>query len=99
MNRETPRLTEARPGFATRLEQALREQGEEDLAVQVPTLRLVRACVCGDEYCRSFWTGTPIKRWFRRGRNVVVEGLDEGLVALDAIDGRIVYVEVVVCSR
>jgi hypothetical protein len=87
-------VAEAMPRFAEELERALREQGEPRLAEQVPGLKLVERCACGNESCRSFYTAMPMKRWFRRGRQVPVEGLP-GHVVVDLIDGEIVYVEVV----
>ena len=37
----------------------------------------------------TFYTGRPMKRWFRRGRQVPV-----GDLVVDTIDGEIVFVEV-----
>ena len=41
------------------------------------------------EGCGSFYTTAPMKRWFRRGKQVPV-----GDYVVDAIDGEIVFVEV-----
>ena len=77
------------PAFAAELEQGLREAGREELATQVATLRIREVCRCEVEGCASFYTATPMRRWFRRGKQVPV-----GELVVDTIDGQIVYVEV-----
>ena len=72
------------------LERLLREAGRPDLADQVPKLRIRALCTCSVEGCRSFYTGRPMKRWFRRGKQVPA-----GDYVVDTIDGEIVYVEVI----
>jgi hypothetical protein len=71
------------------LEGLLREAGRPDLADQVPRLEIRERCTCSVEGCRSFYTARPMKRWFRRGKQVPV-----GDYVVDTIDGEIVYVEV-----
>jgi len=90
-----PLLIDTRPGFADRLERALREAGEPRLAAQVTELRVVAPCGCENGYCQSFNTAMPIKRWFRRGRSVRLEDFGSFLVAVDVVDGEIAYVEVI----
>jgi hypothetical protein len=82
-------LVNAAPSFASELEDGLREAGRTDLAEQVATLRVHEVCRCEVEGCASFYTGRPVKRWFRRGKQVPV-----GDLVVDTIDGEIVYVEV-----
>ncbi len=77
------------PGLAAELETGLRAAGRADLAEQVPRLRITKWCDCSVAGCRSFHTGRPMKRWFRRGKQVAV-----GDHVVDTIDGEIVYVEV-----
>ena len=71
------------------LEALLREAGRPDLADQVQTLEIGRPCECPVEGCESFYTAAPVRRWFRRGKQVPV-----GDYVVDAIDGEIVFVEV-----
>jgi hypothetical protein len=71
------------------LEGLLRDAGRPDLAEQVPGLEIRQRCECSVEGCRSFHTALPMKRWFRRGRQVPV-----GDYVVNTIDGEIVYVEV-----
>jgi hypothetical protein len=84
-----PLLIHAVPGFAAELEDALREAARPDLADQVATLRIRQVCQCEVEGCASFYTAMPMKRWFRRGKQLPV-----GELVVDTIDGEIVYVEV-----
>jgi hypothetical protein len=77
------------PGFAAELERGLRSVGRPDLAEQVPTLRIRELCRCEVEGCASFYTAAPMKRWFRRGKQVPI-----GELVVDTIDGEIVFVEV-----
>jgi hypothetical protein len=71
------------------LEDLLRGAGRPDLAAQVRRLEIRQRCRCSVEGCRSFHTALPMKRWFRRGRQIAV-----GDYVVDTIDGEIVYVEV-----
>ena len=82
-------LAETAPGLAAELEEGLRAAGRPDLAEQIATLRVREVCRCEVEGCASFYTGMPMKRWFRRGKQVPV-----GELVVDTIDGEIVYVEV-----
>lgn len=82
-------VADAVPGLAAELEEGLRRLERPDLADQVGSLRITAVCRCEVEGCGSFYTGRPIKRWFRRGSQVAVDEL-----VVDTIDGEIVYVEV-----
>jgi hypothetical protein len=82
-------LSETLPQLAAELEEGLRALGREDLAEQVGELSITAACTCEVAGCASFYTGRPLKRWFRRGRQVAV-----GELVVDTIDGEIVFVEV-----
>jgi hypothetical protein len=84
-----PLLTAVVPAFAAELEEGLRAIGRPDLAGQVARLEIREACRCEVDGCGSFYTATPMKRWFRRGKQVPV-----GELIVDTIDGAIVHVEV-----
>ncbi len=77
------------PALARELEDGLRALGRRDLADQVASLPVTDVCPCHVEGCGSFYTARPIKRWFRRGKQVPV-----GDLVVDTIDGEIVFVEV-----
>jgi hypothetical protein len=82
-------VADALPDLATELERLLRDEGRPDLADQVASLEITNVCRCEVESCGSFYTGRPMKRWFRRGKQLAV-----GDLVVDTIDGEIVYVEV-----
>jgi hypothetical protein len=83
------------PELAQGIEAELRAQGEEQLADQVPGLRVTEICRCELPYCGSFWTTRrPMKRWLLRGRQVTLTGELPARVLLDVVRGEIVYVEV-----
>jgi hypothetical protein len=82
-------VSDVLPELASELEQGLLAAGRPDLAEQLPSLRISTVCACEVEGCGSFYTGRPMKRWFRRGKQVPV-----GDVVVDTIDGEIVFVEV-----
>lgn len=88
-------LVAVAPSLARAMEDALRAQGEEQLAHGVPELRITTICRCEQPYCGSFWTTTlPMKRWLMRGRQVELRGDHPGQVTLDVVRGEIAYVEV-----
>jgi hypothetical protein len=82
-------VAERLPALAAELEAGLRDLGRPDLAEQLPSLKIVAVCPCEVEGCGSFYTGRPMKRWFRRGKQTPV-----GDLVVDTIDGEIVFVEV-----
>jgi hypothetical protein len=88
-------LADVLPQLAERMTDALRARGETHLVEQAAGLRITDVCRCGEPYCGSFYTARwPMKRWFRRGRQVELgEGMP-GNVTLDVLAGEIVYVEV-----
>jgi hypothetical protein len=86
---ERPLVRDVLPGLAAELERSLGELGRPDLAEQVVSLRIRAVCPCEVEGCGSFSTALPMKRWFRRGKQVPV-----GDLVVDTIDGEIVFVEV-----
>ena len=92
---EPPLVREVLPGLAARMEAALRAQGEERLAEQVPGLRITAVCPCEQPFCGSFHTlSRPMKRWFIRGRQVELADGGPGEVVIDVVRGEIAYVEV-----
>jgi hypothetical protein len=92
---DAPLVAEILPGLARRMESALRAQGEEALAGQVPALRITAVCPCEQPFCGSFHTAkAPMKRWFIRGRQVELADGEPGEVVVDVVRGEIAYVEV-----
>lgn len=92
---EGPLVRGVLPGLAARIEAGLAAQGEERLAEQVGSLRIIDVCRCEHSYCGSFYTtARPMKRWFMRGRQVTIEDEDHGEITVDVVRGEIAYVEV-----
>lgn len=89
-----PVLGQVLPAFAAELENALRAQGEEGLAAQISTLRISSLCQCDDDFCSSFHTGERAQTIWRGGRQRITPGLSEGMVILEVVDGKILFVEV-----
>lgn len=88
-------LTDVLPEFATELRQLLEEQGEPELAAQVPGLMIFDRHRCGDDICATFYTKPKPKSGFGPGhRNVRLFPEDGALMILDVVAGRIVAVEV-----
>ena len=84
-----PLVRDVLPGLADELERSFGELGRPELGRQVGSLRIWSVCPCEVEGCGSFFTALPMKRWFRRGKEVPV-----GDLVVNTIDGDIVFVEV-----
>lgn len=92
---DAPLVAAAVPQLAARLEEGLRAAGEPELAAAVPALRVTIVCPCEHDFCGSFHTArTPLRRWFRRGREVELEPDGQRRVTVTVAGGEIVYVEV-----
>ena len=87
-------ITEAFPQFANELEQSLREQGELELAAQVPTLRVVDRCRCGDGFCSSFYTRPKPEGKYGPDHRCIDLHAAKGMLILDVVAGIIAHVEV-----
>ncbi|MFM9370000.1 hypothetical protein [Streptomyces sp. Da 82-17] len=93
---EPPLVRDVFPELVDELTRLLDEEGERDLSVVVHDIRLFGPCGCGDDFCQSFRTsdhppGTPYGP-----RHRCVPLLPErGMLNLDVVAGRIVYVEVI----
>ncbi len=88
---EVPLLSEAIPELAKELEEGLRADGENDLADEVASLRMVASCGCGDDFCASFYTGPrPQGAWGADHETLVTQF---GLI-LEVVDHEIRYIEI-----
>src|SRR5258705_12106850 len=86
---ERPLVCDVLPGLAAELVRSLGELGRPELARQVGSLRIWSVCPCEVEGCGSFFTALPMKRWFRRGKEVPA-----GDLVGNTVDGAIVFVQV-----
>jgi hypothetical protein len=73
----------------------LRDEGEEHLAICAYDLRIVERCGCGDDFCQSFYTAEkPVGAYGDGHRNVLLQP-EHGMLILDVVHGRIMFVEVI----
>jgi hypothetical protein len=97
MNQQTEKrllLADTLPTFAAELRQLLAEQGEPELAAQVPGLAILDRCRCGDDFCATFYTmPKPEGRYGPDHRNVALTP-EEGMLILDVVGDKIACVEV-----
>jgi hypothetical protein len=97
MNQHTEKqllLAETLTAFATELRQLLEEQGESELATQVPTLAIFDRCRCGDDICGTFYTQPKPEGGYGPGHRNVRLMPEEGMLILDVVAGEIACVEV-----
>ena len=93
-NATRPPLADVIPAFATELRQLLEEQGESELAAQVPQLRIFDRCRCGDDFCATVYTQPKPNGGFGPGHRNVRLMPSEGMLILDVVAGEIACVEV-----
>ncbi|MEU1284033.1 hypothetical protein [Kitasatospora sp. NPDC005856] len=90
-----PLVREVFPELAAELVDLLEQEGERELAATVRSLRLVAACGCDDDFCQGFRTAPhPVGQPFGPGHRCVTLSPADGMLVLDVVDGRIMYVEV-----
>jgi hypothetical protein len=82
------------PELAEELEQLLNSVGESALAAQIPSLKIVDRCRCGDDFCAQFYTQPkPTGAYGPGARSVPLEPV-QGMLIVDAVDNVIAAVEV-----
>jgi len=95
MEQEHPLVREVFPDLTDELIALLEDDGERELAICAWDLRLVDTCGCGDDFCQSFRTAPhPPGQPYGPGHRCVPLSPAQGMLCLDVVDGRIVYVEV-----
>ncbi|HXN18451.1 MAG TPA: hypothetical protein VN875_08990 [Candidatus Binatus sp.] len=87
-------LADVLPAFAAELRQLLTEEGESELAAQVPGLMIFDRCRCGDDFCATFYTQPKPDGAYGPGHRNVPLTPDEGMVILDVVGAEIACVEV-----
>ena len=87
-------LTSALPAFAKEFMQALRSQGQGDLASQIESLPLVDRCRCGDAFCGTFYTAERPDGAYGPGHTNITVECEFGIIVLDLVDDAICCVEV-----
>lgn len=91
---ESPLLTHLLPGLAQELQQLLLEQNEPNLAAQVPDLRIVERCRCGDDFCATFHVRPKQNGAYGSDHRNVALTPTEGMLILDVVSEKIACVEV-----
>jgi len=89
-----PFLSEVLPPFARELEELLMEEGEPELAAQVPELRILKRCPCGDSFCSTFYVRPEPRGSYSPNHRNVELSPEKGMIILDIVDGWIASVEV-----
>ncbi len=95
METERPLVREVFPDLAAELVALLEEEGERDLAICAWDLRIVEGCGCRDDFCQSFYTGPRPEGAYGRGHRSVPLLPSVGMLILDVVDGRIMFVEII----
>lgn len=91
MNQQTEKrllLADTLPTLAAELRRLLEEQGESELAAQVPGLMILDRCRCGDDFCATIYTRPKPKGSFGPGHRNVALTPDKGMLILDVVAGE-----------
>ncbi|WP_211246351.1 hypothetical protein [Amycolatopsis taiwanensis] len=95
MAQHYPFVRDVFPDLVSELTTLLKEEGEHDLAVSARDLRLVGECGCGDDFCQSIRTADhPRGQPYGVGHRCVPLMPSKGMLVLDVVDGRIMFIEV-----
>lgn len=94
MTDQPPRLHETFPAFSAELISLLNTEGHTDLAIGAHDLGIVELCPCEDAFCQSFYTAPRPDGAYGPGHSNVSLHTDHGMIVLDVVSGRIMFVEV-----
>jgi len=87
-------LQDTLPDLADELTALLRSQNGRDLAEQVPLLRLVDRCRCGDDFCAMLYTAPKPKGAYGPNHESIPLNPSSGHLILDLVDRKIVSIEI-----
>ena len=87
-------LQDTLPDLVDELTTLLRSQNERDLAEQVPLLRLVDRCRCGDDFCATLYTVPKPKGAYGPNHESISLNPSSGHLILDLVDRKIVCIEI-----
>ena len=88
-------MRDMHPELIAELAELLEAEGESWLAISVRDVRLVGECGCGDGFCRSIRTAEhPAGQPYGPGHRMVALLPTRGMLNLDVVDGRIMYIEI-----
>ncbi|MFI8813389.1 MULTISPECIES: hypothetical protein [unclassified Streptomyces] len=95
MEQDHPLIRDAFPDLIAELIALLEDEGERELAICAWDLRLVDECGCGDGFCQSIRTADhPQGQPYGSGHRCVPLLPSKGMLILDVVDGRIMYIEI-----
>ncbi|MEE1754436.1 hypothetical protein [Streptomyces sp. SP18CS02] len=95
MEQDHPLIRDVFPDLIAELTALLEVEGERELALCAWDLRLVDQCGCGDDFCQSIRTADhPQGQPYGPGHRCVPLLPSKGMLTLDVVDGRIMYIEV-----
>jgi hypothetical protein len=89
-----PLFVEGLPELASEVESLLVAAGEAELAAQIPRLKIVDRCRCGDDFCSTFYVQPKPDGAYGSGHRNVALTPQRGMVILDVVDDKIACVEV-----
>ncbi|TDB75047.1 hypothetical protein E1264_40335 [Actinomadura sp. KC216] len=92
---DRPLVRDAYPDLIAELITLLEDEGERELALCLADVRLVAMCDCGDDFCQSIRTEVhPKGQPYGEGHRCVPLLPSRGMLNLDVLNGRIMYIEV-----
>ena len=89
-----PLLLDALPDLADELSTLLNQGGATELATQVPFLRLVDRCRCGDDFCATLYTAPKPNGAYGPNHESMPLNPSSGHLILDLVDRKIVCIEI-----
>jgi hypothetical protein len=93
-DRKPELLVDMFPELSVELEHLLRVRSEHALAEQVPRLRVLDRCRCGDDFCGEFYTQPKPVGPYGPGLRTVALEPTTGYLIIDVVDGIVAAVEV-----
>jgi hypothetical protein len=91
---QRPLLIEFLPEIAEEVRQLLKIIERTDLLPSLDAARFVSPCRCGDDFCSSIYTAIKPSGPWGPNHETVPLGADKGMINLDIVEGKIVYVEI-----
>ncbi|UWE07544.1 hypothetical protein [Actinacidiphila bryophytorum] len=96
MDDDRPLLRVVFPDLVRELIALLEAEGERELAISAWDLRIVGECGCRDDFCQSVRTAEhPDGQPYGEGYRCVALLPGTGMLNLDVVHGRIMYVEII----
>lgn len=88
-------MAEALPGLYREALTFLTSAGEDGLVEQLPHLLVVGRCRCGDPFCATFYTKSPVRYASPSQAEYIDIDSEGGMILIHITDGRIVEFEVI----